>query len=346
MTWSGLLMHRVGVSLPRAGQGSGDPCPLRAHRAQCRTWAARRLRSLPRRCSVAAPKCLGALGRAATGWGHLLIAGAPDVFAWDERLRFLAAGRPIRDLPNPNCGPCGPRWRWHDRGCAESEVRRLGAALRGRVSWDDLSASAWSRQRPDAAGGARYRRVRLASAPIRPLRAEIIVENRSETRTIERADAAIAFRETSRLADGESFDATWMGQLVVEQAGKYRLELFTDGTSELLIDGKTVAEGRGTPEQRREHSVVTWTSRLARISWSYGIGMCVALGLSNCAGNPPATREPTLIPPSAVRRTRVARTGGLRTHPGGSIVVSGALDRASRVPGCGRERSHPTLTWE
>ena len=54
-----------------------------------------------------------------------------------------------------------------------------------------------------------------------------------------RHDAALAFRESSRLSDRKPFHATWSGTLLVERAGQHRLELFTDGGGERVVDGKT-----------------------------------------------------------------------------------------------------------
>jgi hypothetical protein len=138
---------------------------------------------------------------------------------------------------------------------------------------------------------------RQATPPDRPLRGEIVVENRSDTRTIGRTDTAIAFRETSRLTDGESFDATWVGHLHVETPGTYRLELFTDGTSELLIDGKTVTEGRGTPNSARalraDLELAAGPHQL-ELRYRYVRGP----GILELRWQPPGA-ERTVVPPSA-----------------------------------------------
>jgi hypothetical protein len=85
--------------------------------------------------------------------------------------------------------------------------------------------------------------------------------------------------------------------LQIDTAGKYRLELFTDGTSELLIDGKTVAEGRGTPNSPRALRAdldLPSGPRQLELRYRFVRGP----GILELRWQPPGA-ERTVIPPSA-----------------------------------------------
>ena len=114
----------------------------------------------------------------------------------------------------------------------------------------------------------------------------------------ERNDAALVFRESSRLSDRRPYHAGWTGTLIVERGGLHRLELFTDGGGELIVDGKSILEARPSPNPRslRADQTLAPGPHTLDVRYTYVRGP----GTFELRWQPPGG-ERTLIPPTALR---------------------------------------------
>jgi hypothetical protein len=229
----------------------------------------------------------------------VLLAGAPDVFAWDDRVRLLGAGVALLDVPNPSADlpPAGTRYPLAvalnpklDDWIPVFEARLPGASFRPVLGpngdlalLEAIIPAASDAPRGDVG-----------------LRGELIVEDRDRTIVEPRQDAAVAFREASRLSGGRPFRARWQGSLIVDVAGAHRLELYTDGAAELLVDGVTVVEGRTAPNPRslRGEKRLAAGPHTLELRYGYVRGP----GTLELRWQPPG-QERTLIPPASLRPT-------------------------------------------
>ena len=144
----------------------------------------------------------------------------------------------------------------------------------------------------------------ISSPRLRPadgvgLHGEITVEERGRESTVVRLDPALAFLESSRLVDGQRpYRARWTGTLLADVPGTYRLDLYTEGTAELLIDGKTVVEVRAAPNARSLRADVALAPGPHSLEVRYGY--IRGPGTLELRWQPPGGAR-TVIPPSALR---------------------------------------------
>ncbi len=228
----------------------------------------------------------------------ILLAGAPDVFAWDERVRMLARPATVRDLLNPTV----------DLPVAVAEGRPLIIALSPKLDdWLPLLRQQLPDAHLEAVGGPRGEPLLLAfdvpagsrqTAQPGGLRGELAVDDRAGTLVLPRTDAALAFRDASKLGDGHPYRARWVGELLVARGGDYRFDLYTDGAAEMLLDGRTMIEGRASPEPRslRADLRLSPGAHQLEIRYAYLRGA----GTLELRWRPP-DGERTLVPPSALR---------------------------------------------
>jgi len=230
------------------------------------------------------------------GQQTVLLAGSPDVFAWDERVRLHVGEGTVWDVTNPTA----------DLAAAQAEGKPFVLALNPKLDdWLPLLRH----QLPDIPFepvlDARGRPLLLAAyvpaALPRPterrgLRGLLTIDE--APMPIAREDAALAFRESSRLSDRRPFRATWTGALLVERSGLHRLELFTDGGGSLVVDGQTILEGRPAPNARslRAEQTLTAGEHTFEVRYAYVRGP----GTFELRWQPPGG-ERTLVPPSALR---------------------------------------------
>jgi hypothetical protein len=129
------------------------------------------------------------------------------------------------------------------------------------------------------------------------LRGELLVDGADPSTTQRRLDPSLVFREAGNLADKESYEVRWTGSLVVPSAGRYRLEMFTDGTAELTIDGESVAKARQASEPRSSSANLTLQSgrHTIEVMYRYLRGP----GTFELRWQPPGGSR-TIIPPSAL----------------------------------------------
>ena len=228
----------------------------------------------------------------------VLLAGAPDVYAWDERVRFLARGAPPRDALNPSA----------DLPAILADDQPFVFALSPRLDdWLPLIQHLLPDARMESVPGPRGEPLLLAfHVPPGPrpttgaagLRGEVTVEERDQTMVLRRQDATLAFREARALGDGRPYHARWIGDLVIQTAGEYRLELFTDGAVELLLDGHTAIDAQTSPDPRSVRSDLHLTPgpHSLEVGYAYVRGP----GILELRWRPPGGRR-AVIPPSALR---------------------------------------------
>lgn len=243
-----------------------------------------------------------------TAWSHwvaaqpadhaVLLAGAPDVYAWDQRIRLRAGAEVPRDLPNPSA----------DLPAARAEGRPLVVALNPKLDdWLPLFGDLLPDARMETVPGPRGEPLLFALyvPPVPPpslepsgLRGELAFDGDGEAVIQSRADATLAFREASKLSGGEPFRASWTGQLLVETAGEYRLELYTDGQAELVLDGRAIIQGRASPQPRSLRADLHLAPGPHSLVVRYGY--IRGLGTFELRWRPPGTAR-VVIPPGALR---------------------------------------------
>jgi hypothetical protein len=230
----------------------------------------------------------------------IFIAGAPEVRAWDERLRFLAGDRILLDMTNPT----------ESLQSIRSQPGPSLIALSPKLAdWVPLlrqqlpHATFQSVDGPD--GRPTLIAVSVPAAPREPaqaggLRGEVLVDGPDTLLAVERIDPAVAFRESDRLAGQRPYRARWTGTLVAEKAGPHRLEVFTDGAVELIVDGATVIDAKTSTSARslRFDGPLTRGDHSVEIRYRYVRGP----GTIELRWQPPDGKR-SLIPPSALRPT-------------------------------------------
>lgn len=228
----------------------------------------------------------------------IYIAGAPDVRAWDERLRFLAEQRPLIDMPNPTVGipliladpaastiALSPRltdWQPFLEQTLPGATFEPVIGPDGTVAIIHVTVPPGQRPAPAQLG----------------LRGVLLIDDKQGEEELQRQDAALAFREASALTGSRPFDVTWTGALLIQQDGEYRFDLFTDGVAELKLDGKSVVTARRVAEPRVTRGDVRLTrgSHPITVSYSYQRGP----GTFELRWQPPGGQR-TIVPPSALR---------------------------------------------
>lgn len=227
----------------------------------------------------------------------VLLAGGSDVFAWDERVRLLSAGGTVLDVANPTV----------DLTAALARREPFVLAVNPRLDdWLPLLSYQLPGITFEPVSDSRGLLLLAANVPAalpppaeqHGLRGVLTVDETDAVTT--RDDATLAFRESSRLTDREPFHATWAGTLLVERGGQHRLELYTDGGGELLVDGKTVVEGKASPNPRSLRADLNLTAgpHAIEVRYTYVRGP----GTLELRWQPPGGQR-TLIPPSALRPT-------------------------------------------
>jgi hypothetical protein len=242
-----------------------------------------------------------------TAWAHwiaaqpagqtVLLAGAPDVFAWDERMRLYGDGKTVADVADPTIDiPAQLR-------PGEPYVVAVNPE---NASWlpllHHLLPGADERMELGP-NGEQLMQVLTGQAPADPaatdrgLAGTVTSDTRRGAPEIPRQDAALVFLEASRLGDGGPFTARWSGQLVVPTAGQYRLELFTDGRASLQLGGETLVSGSA---DARPRSLAT-TVRLSPGSYPIAVeyGYVRGPGVLILRWQPPGGQR-AAIPPSAL----------------------------------------------
>lgn len=226
------------------------------------------------------------------------IAGAPDVRAWDERLRFMAEQRPLVDMPNPTLGI----------PLILADPAAATIALSPRLSdWQPFLAQTLPGATFDPVTGpdgtVAIIQVNVPPGPRRTavqqgLRGVLLIDDKQGEEEHQRKDVVLAFREASALTGSRPFDLTWTGPLLIQQDGEYRFDLFTDGMAELTMDGKLVVSAKRAAEPR----ITRGDARLTRgrhpiaVTYSYQRGP----GTFELRWQPPGGQR-TVIPPSALR---------------------------------------------
>ncbi|MCC7372124.1 MAG: glycosyltransferase family 39 protein [Chloroflexi bacterium] len=226
------------------------------------------------------------------------VAGAPEVRAWDERLRFLAESRPLTDLtnlseavpalladPRPATIALSPRLAdWQPTLEQMIPGATFGAALGpdGKVAIVTVDVPAGPRP----------------AAEPRGLQGVLLIDDSQGEEERHRLDAVLAFREASALTGNRPFDVTWTGSLLADRDGAYRFECLTDGVAELTIDGKPVLSAKRAAEPRvaRGEARLTPGQHAVTVTYSYQRGP----GTFELRWQPPDGAR-TLIPPSAFR---------------------------------------------
>jgi 4-amino-4-deoxy-L-arabinose transferase-like glycosyltransferase len=241
-----------------------------------------------------------------TAWAHwtgeqaqrhtVLLAGNPDVFSWDERIRLQAGGGKVLDVANPSV----------DLPAALAEGEPFVVALNPKLDdWLPLLHYHLPGVTFEPVPGPQGRPLLLAAmvpASIHPsaephgLRGLLSIDDGPAN--LPRDDAALAFRESSRLSDRRPFHASWSGLLVIERNGAHRLEVYTDGGCELILDGRTVLEAKAAPNPRsvRADQPLTPGPHTLEVHYSYLRGP----GTFELRWQPPGG-ERTIIPPAALR---------------------------------------------
>jgi hypothetical protein len=229
--------------------------------------------------------------------GTVLLAGTPDVFSWDERVRLMTGDRKVWDIANPSV----------DVPVALSDGAPFVLALNPKLDdWLPLLQYQLPGVTFEAVPGPQGRPLLLAATvpttierPTEPhgLHGILSIDDPAAA-AIEHDDAALAFRESSRLSDRRPFHAGWTGTLLVERNGLHRLELFTDGGGELIVDGRSILEARPAPATRslRVDQTLTPGPHTLEVRYTYVRGP----GTFELRWQPPGG-ERTLIPPSALR---------------------------------------------
>ncbi|HYU17644.1 MAG TPA: glycosyltransferase family 39 protein [Chloroflexota bacterium] len=118
---------------------------------------------------------------------------------------------------------------------------------------------------------------------------------------VERLDRTVVFLEVAALAPEASrpFTANWRGDLLAPRAGRYELELFTDGEATLRVDAQVVVHAEPTPEQPRSYRD-TLTLAEGRHPIQIEYGWARGPGFLELLWRPPGGQR-ALVPPSALR---------------------------------------------
>jgi 4-amino-4-deoxy-L-arabinose transferase-like glycosyltransferase len=230
--------------------------------------------------------------------GLVLLAAAPEVRAWDERLRFLAEDRRLMDVTNPT--ETLPRLA----GTGDPLVLGLSSRLNdwvplvhhylpdatytpvegpdGRTLLIAVTLPAGQRAAPGPGG----------------LRGQVLVDGKDVSAAQPRFDATLAFREAGDLTAKESFEARWTGSLLITKPGRYRLEIFTDGGADLALNGETLIAARSAPNPRAVRADVTLAAGAhpLEVAYRYLRGP----GTFELRWQPPGGPR-SLIPPAALR---------------------------------------------
>lgn len=174
-------------------------------------------------------------------------AAAPWVFARHSNTRYLGYGMDLDDLYNPTIQL--PR--------LELRERSLGIPVNnGLKEWVPIVKWYLGEPEEEVLLPGRFGRVDViglrypAGTTVRQVTGEeglrAVIRREDGPGSIERIDPAVVYRHAYALTDGKPFRGTWSGSLLVEQAGRYELEVYSDGPTKLTLDDRAVAEG-GTP---------------------------------------------------------------------------------------------------
>jgi hypothetical protein len=211
---------------------------------------------------------------------------------------MLGGAADVRDVANPTV----------ELPAALAEGGAFLLALNPRLSdWlpvvRHLLAGAQARSVADPRGGPLLLAFDVAGPPrsnqsAGGLRGELVVAERDREVRSARHDASLVFRESSRLSEGRPFEMRWIGHLLVDTPGEYRLELYTDGGAELLLHGRPVIQGRPAPEPRSLRTDLHLDSGAhpIEVHYTYTRGP----GILELRWRPPGG-ERSLIPPTALR---------------------------------------------
>jgi 4-amino-4-deoxy-L-arabinose transferase-like glycosyltransferase len=225
----------------------------------------------------------------------ILLAGAPDVFAWDDRVRLLTAGRTVLDVQNPTT----------DVPLADERYPLVLALNPKQDDWLPLYRYLLPDTAFDTIAGPDGQPLLLEARVARPpdprqesrgLWGEITVDDAPDA-AVTRQDAALAFNESARLSDRRPYHARWGGSLLVDDPGRYRLEVYTDGGVELDIDGTTIVDARPAPNPRSLRADLNLTAgpHPIAVRYTYLRGP----GPLELRWHPPG-RDRALVPPSAL----------------------------------------------
>ena len=228
----------------------------------------------------------------------ILLAGAPDVFAWDERVKLYGDGKSIWDAADPTVdvpervgigqpyivavNPDADDWLPLLRHLLPDAHEDTVTGPRGEHLMIILAGNSDPDARPTPGG----------------LTGTITDDSRRGGPERRREDAALVFLEASRLGNGGPFTARWRGTLLIQMAGQYRLELYTDGRASLRLGDATLVSGSATAKPRSRAATVRLTPGSYPIEIEYGYVR--GPGVLVLRWQPPGGRR-TVIPPSALR---------------------------------------------
>lgn len=243
-----------------------------------------------------------------TAWAHwlaaqpegqtVLLAGAPDVFAWDERMRLYGDARSVSDVTDPTIdvpaqidpgepyvvavNPDNEDWLPLLHQLLPDAHEQVEVGPNGEPLMLTLTGRATTR--PPAAGGG--------------LAGTVTSDTRRGGPERSREDAALVFLEASRLGDGDPFTARWSGQLMIPTDGQYRLELYTDGRASLRLRDEVLVSGSAQAKPRSLAATVRLTQGSYPIEVEYGYVR--GPGVLTLRWQPPGGQR-GVIPPSALR---------------------------------------------
>ncbi|MCC7106834.1 MAG: glycosyltransferase family 39 protein [Chloroflexi bacterium] len=226
-----------------------------------------------------------------------LNAGSPFLFAGHGDIQYFGYGMELRDLQNPTVEL--PALGKLDRPLAVA----VNVGLKEWVPVVDYYAPENTQVRlPDQFGRLEVFGFTIPAGTqlkqpdgAQGLRGVIQQEGSAQ---LTRVDPAIVFRKASALAGEKPFRGVWTGLLLAPDAGRYDLELFSDGPTRLTIDGVVVLEGGVAGEAKSLKTTRALTLGSHRIELDYRYVR--ERGFLELYWRPP-DGERALIPPSALR---------------------------------------------